>query len=163
MSIRLRTHAAAIALAVGLAACATPAIYAPATRPGGAGFSEMRIEENRFRVVYRDAASEAQASDFALLRSAELALSQGYDWFVVDNRTTDRAGSGGQPRVSIGVGGTNWGGRSSVGVGVGTGFNLGGGPKSTVSLEIRLGRGPKPPVANAYDAREVQRTIRARV
>lgn len=144
-------------------ACATPAVYAPAMRAGGAGYSETRIENDRYRVTYRDAANEAAAADFALLRAAELTLAQGYDWFVVDQRSTDREGSGSGPRISIGGGSTNYGGRSSVGVGAGVGFNLGGGPKSTVSLEIRLGRGAKPDTVNAYDARQVQSTIRPRL
>ncbi len=157
------TRALLLALALGLSACATPSVYAPATRPGGAGFSEMRIENDRFRVTYRDAANDAQAADFALLRAAELTLAQGYDWFVVDQRSTDREGQGSGPRISIGGGSSNYGGHSSVGVGAGVGFNLGGGPKSTVSLEIRLGRGPKPETVNAYDARSVQATVKPRV
>ena len=86
------TRALLLALVLGLAACATPSVYAPATRPGGAGFSETRIENDRYRVTYRDAANEASAADFALLRAAELTLAQGYDWFVVDQRSTERDG-----------------------------------------------------------------------
>ncbi len=150
-------------LALALAACATPSVYAPAARPGAAGFSETRIENDRYRVTYRDASSEAAAADFALLRAAELTIAQGYDWFVVDQRSTDRAGTGSGPRISVGGGSTSYGGHSSVGLGAGVGFNLGGGPKSTVALEIRLGRGPKPENVNTYDARQVQATVRPRV
>ena len=154
-----------IALAFTLCACATPALYAPSVRPGGNGFSEVRIEDNRYRVTFANAATETQGADFALLRAAELTLSQGYDWFVVDSRSSDRdSGSGAaRPRISIGAGSSNWGGRTSVGVGAGVGFNVGGGAKTTVSMEIRLGRGPKPALANAYDARDVDRSIRSRM
>ncbi|MDX2233440.1 MAG: hypothetical protein NW200_02975 [Hyphomonadaceae bacterium] len=151
------------AVTAALAACATPAVYAPAARPGAAGYSELKIENDRYRVTYADAPNEAAAADFALLRAADVTLAQGYDWFVVDQRSTDRAGAPGGPRISIGGGTASYGGRSSVGVGAGVGFNLGGGPKSTVALEIRLGRGPKPDNANAYDARQVQSTVRARL
>lgn len=152
----------ALLLALALAACATPSVYAPATGPGRPGYSELKIENDRYRVTYRNAGSEAAAADYALLRAAELTLQQGYDWFVVDNRTTDQSGQGSGPRVGVGVGGINSGGRTSVGVGTSVGFNLGGGVKSTVSLEIRLVRGAKPTVVNAYDARQVQATIRPR-
>jgi hypothetical protein len=151
------------AFALALAACATPAPYGPATRSGGAGFSELRIENDRYRVTYRDAQNESAAADYALLRAAEITLAQGYDWFIVDQRSTDREGQGSGPRITVGGASTNYGGRTSVGVGAGVGFNLGGGPKATVSLEIRLGRGAKPTDANAYDARQVQATLRGRL
>jgi hypothetical protein len=152
----------AFALALALAACATPVLYGPQTRPGGPGYSELKIENDRYRVTFRDAANESVASDYALLRAAEITLAQGYDWFVVDNRSTDREGSNNGPRVGVGVGTSRYGGHTSVGVGTSVGFNLGGGAKSTVSLEIRLGRGAKPMTVNAYDARQVQATLRPR-
>lgn len=150
------------ALVLMLAACATPGVYGPATKPGGAGFSDLRIENDRYRVTYRDAPNATVAADYALLRASEITLAQGYDWFIVDNRSSDREGQGSGPRITIGGASTNYGGRTSVGVGAGVGFNLGGGPKATASLEIRLGRGAKPLDANAYDARQVQATLRGR-
>jgi hypothetical protein len=153
----------ALVAALVLSGCATPAVYAPAAGPGRPGYSELKIENDRFRVTYRDAANEAAAADYALLRAAEVTLQQGYDWFVVDNRSTDRSGQSSGPRVGVGVGGGNYGGRTSVGIGTSVGFNLGGGAKTTVALEIRLGRGAKPTIVNAYDARQVQATVRPRV
>ena len=157
------TRALLLTLALSLAACATPAAYAPAARPGGPGYFATRIENDRYRVTYNGAANEAQASDFALLQSAELTLAQGYDWFIVDQRSTDSAGGGNGPRISVGGGSSTFGHHTSVGAGVGVGFNLGGGAKSSVTLEIRLGRGPKPTDVNAYDARQVRETVRPRV
>ena len=46
-----------------------------------------------------------------------------------------------------------------AGVGVGTGFNLGGGPSVTATLEVLLGRGPKPPGGDVYDARAIRSTL----
>jgi hypothetical protein len=40
-------------------------------------------------------------------------------------------------------------------VGVGTSFDLSGGPALTETLEILMGRGPKPSGADAYDASAV--------
>ena len=157
------TRALLLAFALGLSACATPATYAPAARQGGPGYFATKIENDRYRVTYNGAANETQASDFALLQAAELTLANGYDWFIVDQRSTDRPGSGNGPRISVGGGTSTFGHHTSVGAGVGVGFSLGGGAKSSVSLEIRLGHGPKPADVNAYDARQVQATVRPRV
>ena len=156
------TRALLLALALGLSACATPAVYGPAMRPGGAGYFATKIENDRYRVTYHDASSEAQAADFALLQAAELTLANGYDWFIVDQRSTDREGARSSPRITVGGGTSTFGSHTSVGVGAGVGFNLGGGPKSSVTLEIRLGRGAKPDGVNVYDARQVAATVRPR-
>lgn len=151
--------------ALSLAACASAApTYAPALSPGAPGYSELRIERDRYRVTYR-AAAPADArlvQDFALFRAAQLTLENGYDWFVIDDRSLDERLDAGGPRASIGVGGGSYGRRSGVGVGVGIGFPLGRPrePEATAaSLNIRLGRGPRPADANAYDAREVARAL----
>lgn len=145
-----------------LAACATPVRYAPATSPRAAGFSEQRIESDRFRVTFRGAGPGAQINDYALLRASEVTLQAGYDWFRVVNRSEDVTGGSG-PSLSIGTGGGSFGRHSAVGVGVGTGFDLGGGPTRTVALEIKLGRGPAPNDRDVYDARSVERSVRSRL
>jgi hypothetical protein len=63
--------------------------------------------------------------------------------------------------MSVGGGSASFGRRSSVGVGLGTSFDLSGGPQLTRNLEIKLGRGVKPD--DAYDATDVIRTIGPRV
>ena len=50
-----------------------------------------------------------------------------------------------------------------MGVGVGTSFNLGGGPALAQTIEILLGKGAAPRGPDVYNAREVERAIRARV
>ena len=40
-------------LGLSLAACATPTAFAPAARPNGVGFSDMRIEQDRYRVTFQ--------------------------------------------------------------------------------------------------------------
>lgn len=49
------------------------------------GYSETRLGENVFRVVFKGNAytSRERASDFTLLRSAELTLEHGYTHFVI--------------------------------------------------------------------------------
>lgn len=158
---------ALIVILAALGACATPSAYAPAVRAGGAGFTETRIESDRYRVTYRGTAADppAKIEDFALLRAAELTLGTGYDWFEVVARSAEPGAGGGGPRVSVGVGGASIGGRTAAGIGVGVSAPLGGerGAIAAVTLEVRLGRGEKPASAEAYDAREVQSAVRARM
>ena len=155
---------------LALAACATPTVYAPAN-PNAAssvGFSEYRIENNRYRVTFQggSGAPERLVTDYAFLRAAEITLRDGYDWFQVVDRFGESRGSGyGGPRVSIGGGtssysGRGWGG-SGVGIGVGTSFPLGGGSGGIYSrtIEIVLGRGARPNSPDVYDARQVAASL----
>lgn len=51
----------------------------------GDGFSETRLNENVFQVSFKGNSStdKERVQDFALLRSAELALKNGYKYFVI--------------------------------------------------------------------------------
>jgi hypothetical protein len=154
------------AAAVALAACQTaPTLYQPAAGPKLVGFSEYRIEADRYRVTFRGGpgAPQEQVADYALLRAAELTLAEGYDWFRVGERVTQVVGGDSGPRLSVGTGGMDYGRHSAVGLGVGTSFNLGGGPALAQTIEILLGKGAVPRGPDVYNAREVQRSIRARV
>jgi hypothetical protein len=162
----------AFAAALALSACATaPTLYQPAGGPTAVGFSEYRIEPGRYRVFFRGGpgAPPAQVSDYALLRAADLALAEGYDWFRVADRRVEGLGApNGGSRLSVGVGGGRgdygWGRHSgtSVGVGLGTSFNLGGGPSLMASLEVVMGKGPRPPGGDVYDARALRQTLGGR-
>ena len=156
---------AAFACSTALVACATaPTVYGPSA-PGrqAVGFSEYRIEPGRYRVTFRGGggAPPAQVADYALLRAAELTLTDGYDWFRVADRWMEGAPDRG-PQVSIGGGSASFGRRSSVGVGVGTSFSLGGGPSLSQTIEVVMGRGAAPRDADVYDARSIQREIGGR-
>jgi len=69
----------------------------------------------------------------------------------------DRRGS--RSSLSIGAGSASYGRHSAVGLGLGTSFDLSGGPALTRSLEILLGKGPVPPGVDAYDASAVIREV----
>jgi hypothetical protein len=145
-----------------LTACATsPTLYAPQSAPRGAGYTEYRLEAGRYRVTFQGnpGAPVNQVSDYALLRSAELALRDGYDWFRVADRMTQQTGNGGGSTLSIGGGSGSYGRRSSVGLGVGTSFNLGPGPAVSSSMEVVFGKGQAPRDADVYDARAIVRTV----
>ena len=157
---------APILAALALTACATPqpTLYQAAVGPQAVGYSEYRIEPGRYRITFRGGpgAPPEQVSDYALLRAADLALADGYDWFRVSERfmagQPDRS-----PRMSLGVGGGNGGWHSGVGVGLGTSFNLGGGPQIASTLEVVMGKGPRPPGNDVYDARGVRSAIGRRI
>lgn len=158
----------AIVVLSALAACATAPAYTPAATQGAVGYSDTPIESNRYFVTYRanGPVDAALVEDFALLRAAELTLQHGRDWFRVDRRTLDQTASGGGgPSIGVGIGGGSWGRRSGVGVGVGVTLPVGAppGPRArSATLEIRLGEGPKPDDADAYDAHALVANLRAR-
>lgn len=147
---------------LALAACATtPTVYGPVQGQSAAGYSEYRIEPGRYRVTFHGGAGApaAQVSDYALLRAAEITLRDGYDWFRVTDRMGDIDRRGSRSSLSIGTGSASYGRHSAVGFGIGTSFDLSGGPALTRSLEILLGRGPVPAGVDAYDASAVIREV----
>ncbi|NJC42713.1 hypothetical protein GGQ87_003008 [Brevundimonas alba] len=154
------------AAGLALSACASLAPYGPQSSPNGQGYVEQRIESNRFRVTYNGVGAPGPVADLALLRAAELTLSQGYDWFEVTQRWTDgRLDSAGgvRPSVSIGAGSSNYrgryGGYRSSGVGVGVGLNFSGPSPTSTSFEVVMGNGQTPDRPNAYNAASVRDSL----
>ena len=155
------------AAGLALSACASLAPYGAQTGPGGQGYAEQRIESDRFRVTYNGVGAPGPVLDMALLRAAELTTAEGHDWFEVTQRWTDgRPDSAGGMRPSVGVsygssrGGGRYGGYSASGVGVGIGLNFSGPSPTSTTLEVVMGAGERPERPNAYDAREVQDSLR---
>ncbi len=137
---------------LALAACETATTYQPAASPTSVGYSEQRIEPGRYRVTFQGGeGSPQQVQDYALLRAAQITVRDGYDWF----RIVGRYGDARPPRsgTTLSIGGVDFGGHSAVGVG--TSFDLSGGPVVSNTLEILMGHGPKPDVSSAYDAHGV--------
>ena len=63
-------------------------VYERADSQYDEGYSETRIDDNRYVVRYRtDASDRTLAQDWALRRAAELTLDQRYDWFQVISRS----------------------------------------------------------------------------
>jgi hypothetical protein len=146
-----------------MAACATTPAYGPASKDGAMGYTSQQIEAGRHRVTYTDK-DPMKARNMALLRSAEITLMEGKDWFEITYEASEQEGggrSGGGSSISIG-GAAGSGGYSSVGVGIGIGFPLGGSSagKTTHLMEIVTGAGPKPDKPEAYDARSVDMNLR---
>jgi hypothetical protein len=155
-----------MAAACFLAACATAVgtAYGPADSKGY-GYTETRIEADRFRVSFSgDGATPPETvEDYAMLRAAELALENGYDWFRVVGRSVDEQEKGGVG-VGAGVGTGSYGRRSGVSVGVGGNLGtLGARRFYTARLEVLMGKGDKPDDPATYDARSLIDTIRSRM
>jgi len=148
--------------ALALSACASEPTHFQPVGPGHkVGYSELRIEPGRYRVTFQGGpgAPPNQVQDFALLRAANLAIADGYDWFRIVNRETHQTGYSGAT-MSLGVGGASYGHNSAAGVGVETGgIPLGGGTILAASMEVVMGKGPRPPDPDVYDARGVQRAL----
>ena len=92
-TLPLKTLAVTVAAGLALAACATATPYQPAGFNGQrGGYAEQRLENNRFRVSFsgNSLTSREQVEQSLLLRSAELTVESGYDWFSTVNRATDR-------------------------------------------------------------------------
>ena len=94
MSKRSAGIALAIVLAAGLAACATPTPYQPniAGQKTSGGYSEVRIEPDRFRVNFagNTLTSRETVEGYLLFRAAELTVQNGADWFEIVTSNTDK-------------------------------------------------------------------------
>jgi hypothetical protein len=84
----------ALALAAGLAACATATPYQPNVRGQSVsgGFSEQRIEGDRWRVTFagNTLTGRETVEGYLLYRAAELTRDQGFDWFSIVEREVNR-------------------------------------------------------------------------
>ncbi|MES2343721.1 MAG: hypothetical protein V4597_18795 [Pseudomonadota bacterium] len=94
MKRRSAALAASLVVLATLGACATATPYQP-NIPGQqvkGGFSEVRLEADRFRVTFsgNSLTSRETVEGYLLYRAAELTVAQGYDWFSVVERQTDR-------------------------------------------------------------------------
>ncbi len=72
------------ALALAISACATSTPYGPASQGRGYGFTDQRIEQNRYRITFRgNSVTARETVENALLyRAAELTVDLGYDYFI---------------------------------------------------------------------------------
>jgi len=189
MTLRRAAIAAILALAAGLSACATATPYQPsmAGQSVSGGFSEQRLESDRYRVSFagNTLTSRDTVERYLLYRAAELTRQQGYDWFETADRRTDRtartvvesdpfmrpgfgygAGYGGW-RPSWRYYGPRYGGWRSWDPYWGDPFFTNRAQVRTVqkfeaTAEIVLQKGAKPPGdPRAYDAREIMDSLGA--
>jgi hypothetical protein len=91
-SMRVPVMVLSLAIFGLLVACkGHPTPYQPAV--DGYGYSEQRLEDNRYRVIFagNDHTKADTVQNYLLYRAAELTLNHGYDYFTVVERTLDRS------------------------------------------------------------------------
>ena len=167
----------ATAAALALSACATATPYGPAGVDSRYGYSDQRVDADRYRVSFagNSVTSREQVEMALLLRAAEVTTESGYDWFSTVNRATDRdVRLQGIPdpfyrdRYSP-FWGPSWryqsrGAWSPWGDPFGRDFDVREIDRFEASAEIIMGRGTKPAGdPNAFDAREVVQNLGPRV
>ena len=170
--IRKALFGAALASLIGLAACETgPTPYQPAAG-AQSGFSDTRIETNRYRISFKgnSVTDKETVETYMLYRAAELTLQNGYDNFTITDRDTDKntrlrqtdASAFSGPRLSYMYFAPSHGWFGAYD------------PFWTPSLydevtryeayaEILMGKGPKGADANAFDAHDVSKTLAGQV
>jgi hypothetical protein len=76
-----------------LASCASPTPYQPVR--DGYGYSEQRIENNRYRIIFRgnNVTPQQVVENYMLFRAAEVTLRNGYNYFEVADRHVDKSTS----------------------------------------------------------------------
>jgi hypothetical protein len=172
---RVALMGAVAATSLMLAGCMTETTYRPATGSGFSreGYSDRQIEANRFQVTFSGNTMTARdtVERYLLFRAAELTEQQGYDYFVMADRDTDK-----KTRTYVNdfggpYGGGLWGPRWRY---YGRGFGwrswdpFWGDPffdrnidvntveKYEATAEIVMGKGPKPAGnVRAFDAKSV--------
>lgn len=76
-----------------VAACGKPTPYVP-LGPNG-GYAEQQLEDERFRVIFtgNELTPRTTVEDYLLLRAAEVTLAEGFNYFRVVNRDTEKIDS----------------------------------------------------------------------
>ncbi|MGH6920806.1 MAG: CC0125/CC1285 family lipoprotein [Geminicoccaceae bacterium] len=91
-SMRVQAILLSLAMLGLLGACrGQPTPYQPVV--DGYGYSEQRLEDNRYRVTFagNDFTKADTVQNYLLCRTAELTLNHGYDYFTVVDRNLERS------------------------------------------------------------------------
>lgn len=136
----LGKFASVILLSGGLlvSACATP--YGPSSGSMTGGYSETMLQKDRYNVSFTGNAfiTHEQAMNYLLYRCAEITLDNGFDYFVIVSSESN-------PSYSI------MGDSATVTK-----------PNLDVTIQLRRGAAPSDN-ANAYDARELETNLAAKI
>ncbi len=131
--------------ALVLTACvSTPDVYGPATdHAAGVGYSDTRIEDDRWRIRYtgRRTFSKERLEALTLRRAGELTRRNGYEWFIVVSREEVNAKTDARSFMS----------GSGVNRRISTSMGASPARQRVLRIEIIAGRG-KPHPQDAYDA-----------
>lgn len=175
--------ACALGVAALAGACVSATPYREAAKAGRDGYSDTRIETNRFRVTFEGNSSTPRdtVENYLLYRAAELTLQNGDDYFVMATRDTES-----QSRLignSLGSGFGSFGGFGGFGSSrffrysfhhprffgfhdpfFFDSFSVNEITKYQAQAEFQTGKGPKPADnPSAFDARDVERNLATRI
>lgn len=94
MTLKRAALVTALAVTAGLSACATATPYQPRMnqQSSSGGFTDYRLEQDRYRVSFAGNSLTARETveRYLLYRAAELTVQSGFDTFEVVDRQTDR-------------------------------------------------------------------------
>jgi len=143
-----------------LGGCASQSAY-KAAKGESSGYKEIALAENHYRVQFKvNGSSRASAQKYALMRASELTIAQGYDWFVIDKRTTrtlnepDPFNSNTRPFMTRNCGLLGCRNQTQLPAQLDVDASD---TETIVILEIHMGRGVRPE-QKSYDAREMWET-----
>ena len=87
----MRNYIVGAIAALSIAGCESVPIYERAESLNDFGYSDQKIEDNRYRVSYNGDAStpRAMVEDYLLYRMSEITLEQDYDYFKVIDTDTE--------------------------------------------------------------------------
>lgn len=146
-------------LALTLTACVTTTPYQPQDRRGF-GFSEQRLQEQRFRVRFsgNTATPRETVENYLLYRAAEITLENGATHFRFVDREVDKDERQRQQFVTgVGFGFGGWGRP-----GFGNAILIDSGPalrQFNAHADIILVREPNPADPDLFDAAELKRNL----
>ncbi len=131
-------------------------------KENGVGYSELRLESNRYKVSFsgNSSTSRQTVENYLLYRAAEVTLQNGYDYFVQADANTDAQTSYSQT-YSGGFGGYGgyWSPFYGPGVGIGASSSI---PRTEYEAQasILVFKGQKPADNyKAFDAREIKANL----
>ena len=135
------------------------------------GYTDMKVQDNIYRVTFKGNAyaSEERASDFALLRCAELTLENGYKYFVpLQEKSYVKEESYTEPVTAQTTGNVNMYGNSNYAYGSfqGTTSYYGGNthhfrkPRTTYTIACFKEKPENVPVM-VYDAEQIKTNVKA--
>jgi hypothetical protein len=137
-------------VALATAGCATgygPS-YGPARSASDSGYSDVRIDDNRYRVQYRIESGDVElAQDWALRRAAELTLDSRYDWFQIISRNRMFDDEDFNRYEQLRSYNDDYNDRPR--------YDSRYDDEAVVTIEVLMGNNPPPRSASVYDARQV--------
>lgn len=89
--MKLKTLVLAGSAAVIMTACATATPYQPAAAPGKSGFSQSKVQSDRYTVSFagNTLTDRETVETYLLYRAAEVAVENGYSYFTMDDKDTE--------------------------------------------------------------------------